>query len=81
MTIKAINKKYQSPVNKAYTALRKYYALVDISDNLDLYSKEMKSVEAKQEKAYNNYLDILDNLPAREKAYLSKQHFALHGYT
>jgi hypothetical protein len=81
MTIQAINKKYNAKVNKAYKALRKYYALVDLEDTLEIYSKAMSRLESKREKAYCIYIDTLEEMPAREQISLSKQHFALHGYT
>jgi hypothetical protein len=84
MTIQAINKKYNAKVNKAYKALRKYYALVDLEDTLELYSDAlglMGRLELKQERAHDKYLDILEELPSREQISLAKHHFALHGYT
>tara|TARA_R110002124_G_scaffold23673_2_gene87488 strand:- start:378 stop:623 length:246 start_codon:yes stop_codon:yes gene_type:complete len=81
MTIQAINKKYNAKVNKAYKALRKYYALVDLEDTLELYSTAMSRLESKQERAHNIYIDTLEEMPAREQINLSKQHVALHGYT
>jgi len=81
MTIQAINKKHQTAINRAYKALRQYYALVDLDDTVELYSKAADRLLAKQEKAHEKYLNMLDNLPVREKNALSKQHYLIHGYT
>jgi len=81
MTIQAINKKYNAKVNKAYKALRKYYALVDLEDTLEMYTSAKYRLESKQIKAHNIYIDTLEEMPAREQINLSKQHLALHGYT
>ena len=81
MTINAINPKYQTTVNKAYKALRKYYLLVDLDDTIEPCSKAEERLLLKQEKAHDQYLDILDNLPAREKISLAKQHTVIHGYS
>lgn len=79
--IKAINKAHQSTVNKAYKALRKYYALCDHGDTLELYSKALQRVEAKQAAAFDVHECALNDIPAREEVNFHKQHKAIHGYT
>jgi hypothetical protein len=81
MTITAINKKYQSALNKAYKAYRKYYALVDLENDVEPCSRAMDSLMLKQERAFDQYLEIFDNLPARERVSFAKQHLINHGYT
>jgi len=80
MTIQAINKKYNAKVNKAYKALRKYYALVDLEDTLEPYSTAMSRLESKQERAHNIYEDAMEEIPVREQANFLNCHIVLHGY-
>lgn len=66
----AINKKYQSLINKCYRNYRKYHELVN-----------NESSEQKQADKFDIYLECLDELPKREQVNFNKQHFNIHGYT
>ena len=75
LIIRSCHPKYASKVNRAYTWLRKYYALVDIEDE-----NRTAAIERKQENAYDKYECIMDELPKREQNAVKSQHKAFHGY-
>lgn len=79
MTISAINAKYKSKVNKAYKAIRNYQEIVNLQGNCDNEKEELK-LATKEEKAFNKYSELLEELPKREIDNLQKQHKNLHGY-
>jgi hypothetical protein len=81
MSIKAINKKYQSAINKAYKAYREYYRLVDLDDSFELYSKELRKNELKQELVFDKHLEYLAEMPQREQINFVKMHTKIHGYS
>ena len=81
MTIKAINKKHQRAVTKAYSLYRKYHELVNLEDTVEPYTGAADRLANKQEKAYDKYLDVFEELPQREQASFVKQHTTLHGYS
>ena len=63
MQVTAINKKYQSLVNRFIKADAKYNEIVDATDD---------NGGLKQERAYEKANDLLDELPKRERANISK---------
>lgn len=69
--IRAINKKYQSTVNKAYRDYRIYHEEVN--------SESPRLI--KQQMAFERYEEALSLLPAREVTNFNKVHKSLHGYT
>lgn len=77
--IKAINPKHQKAVTKAYNKAREYHELVN-RDRDALSARTLVAVEARQERAYDALLDLLEELPARERSNLNKQHKEAHGY-
>lgn len=81
MTIIAINKTHQTALNRAYRAYRKYHLLVNQEDSFDPCSKDMDRLTAKQEKAFDAYIEIYEELPKREQMTFNQQHKNLHGYT
>lgn len=71
---KAINPKHQSKVNKAVKALLKYNELNDLRDkasDLD-QEKEFKKLDNLCAKYFDKYLEIIDELPARERNNIEK---------
>lgn len=70
VSITAINKKYQTAVNKAYKLYRDYHDLVNSEES-----------ETKQAKKFENYLNIFEELPVREQKNFEKQHTKIHGYS
>ena len=76
MTITAVNEKHQSNVNKCYKHYRKYHELVNFNDD-----QGTKANMAKQEKQFEGYATLYDELPKREQVNFDKQHYSLHGYT
>ena len=77
--ITAINTKYQTTINRAYKALRAYYALCDLDGTFNTETAHNRNERA-AEKKHNAFLDLFDQLTLREKTSFHKQHFALHGY-
>tara|TARA_R100000951_G_C2599535_1_gene167745 strand:+ start:377 stop:694 length:318 start_codon:yes stop_codon:yes gene_type:complete len=68
IAVTAINKKYQSLVNRAVKHHIKYDYFNDSRDWCDAYdnSKMYDRYDYKCEIAYNKYLELLDELPSRE---------------
>lgn len=81
MTINAINKKHQRAVTKAYSLYRKYHELVNLEDTTEPHTGAADRLANKQQKVYDQYLDIFEELPQREQASFVKQHTTLHGYS
>jgi len=74
-TIKALNPKNQSKVNKAVNALLRYYELNNLRDNADGEGNERayKKYNRMCEQAFDKYLNYLTDLPKREQANIEKQ--------
>ena len=68
ISVTAINKKYQSIVNRAVKHHIKYDHFNDCRDVCDGYEDEKmyNKYDRKCEIAYNKYLELLDELPSRE---------------
>ena len=77
--MQAINKKYQHVINKAYKNLRAYHEFINLDGTFET-EKENDKNERKAEQFYNNYLDIICELPKREQTNFNKQHKNIHGY-
>ena len=75
----AINKKYASLVNRVYINVRKYQELVNLEDTCETEKERNKNI-TKQDKAFNKYSELLEDLPKREIDNLQKQHKNIHGY-
>jgi hypothetical protein len=74
MQIIAINKKHQSKVNKASKWILKYNALNDLRDKADNNGEilEVRRLSRKCAGAFDSYLEIVNELPLREKAQIDK---------
>jgi hypothetical protein len=74
MQIIAINKKHQSKVNKASKWILKYNALNDLRDKADNNGDilQVRRLNRKCAGAFDSYLDIVNELPLREKAQIDK---------
>ena len=74
MQIIAINKKHQSKVNKAGKWILKYNALNDLRDKADNNGEilEVRRLNRKCADAFDSYLEIVNELPLREKAQIDK---------
>lgn len=68
IAITPLNAKYKSKVNKALKAIRAYHALDD------------NSTENQEEKLFNKYMELLEDLPKREVNHLQKEHKKEYGY-
>jgi hypothetical protein len=79
MIILAINTKYKSKINKAYKAIRNYQEIVNLQGTCTTEKEELK-LATKEEKAFNKYMELLEELPQREINNMQKQHKNLHGY-
>ena len=77
--IKAINKKYQRAINKAYKNSRLYHKHVNLDGTFNT-EKEQRASERKVEKFYDVYFDVFYSLPQREQLNFNKAYKALHGY-
>lgn len=77
--ITAINKKYQTTVNRAYKALRAYHDLVNLDGTFNTEAAQNKNERAAENK-HNSFLELFDQLTLREKKSFHNQHHALHGY-
>lgn len=75
MTILAINKIHQSKVNRAVKTLLKYNALNDLRNIADDNGEEKlyKKLDKNCLNTFDKYLDIVSELPKREKALIEKQ--------
>ena len=75
MKIIAINKKHQSNVNRAVKNLIKYNALNDLRNIADDNGEEKlyKKLDRQCLNTFDKYLDIVSELPAREKIKIEKQ--------
>jgi hypothetical protein len=75
MTILAINKIHQSKVNRAVKTLLKYNALNDLRNIADDNGEEKlyKKLDKNCLNTFDKYLDIVSELPKREKARIEKQ--------
>jgi len=71
---KAINQKHQSKVNRAIKALVKYNELNDLRDKASDMGedREFKKLDNLCGKYFDKYLDIVDELPARERNNIEK---------
>ena len=76
MKLTAINKKYNSKINRMYSHYRTYHELINL---IDTYYNTNK-LERRIEKAFEKFETIKSELPAREVAHFETQHFKLHGY-
>jgi hypothetical protein len=65
-----VNAKYKAKIKRAYKHYRDYHQLVNDDAS-----------EAKQERKFNLFIDILDDLPKREELNFYKQHKLIHGYS
>lgn len=72
--VTAINKAHQSKVNRACAWLSKYNSLNDLRDIADGEGneKEYRKLDRQCANAFDKYLDILDELPSREKNNIEK---------
>jgi hypothetical protein len=75
MTIIAINKKHQSKVNRAIKTLVRYNALNDLRNIADDNGEEKlyKKLDRQCLNTFDKYLDIVNELPAREKIQIEKE--------
>ena len=75
MTITAINKVHQSRINKAVKTLIKYNELNDLRNIADDNGEEKiyKKLDRQCLNTFDKYLDIVSELPKREKARIEKQ--------
>ena len=87
--IEAINKTYQSTVNRMYIAERKYNDLVDATSRLEDVSKHInldddkawsKSMR-KQEDMWCLFMNYFNDLPKREQQNAERKYKAIHGYS
>ena len=74
MKLIAINKKYQEKVNRALYWLQQYDVLNDIRNYAEDNDQgfKIKQYNKKCENAFNKYLEIVDELPNREKQQIEK---------
>lgn len=74
LSVNAINKKYQSIVNRAVKAHIKYDYLNDCRSIYDDYDEEKlyNQFDRKCEKAYDKYCELLEELPSREVKNIEK---------
>ncbi len=74
ISVNAINKKYQSIVNRAVKHHIKYDHFNDCRDVCDGYDEEKmyNKYDYKCESTYNKYLELLDELPSREVKNIKK---------
>lgn len=74
MKILAVNKKYQAKVNRATKWVIKYNHLTNLrhiaDGNGDIL--ELRHLERKCAGAFDSYLEIVNELPLREKAQIEK---------
>ena len=75
MTIISINKKHQSKVNRAVKNLLRYNALNDLRNIADDNGEEKlyKKLDRQCLNIFDKYLDIVSELPKREKIQIEKQ--------
>ena len=75
MTIIAINKKHQSKVNRAVKTLVRYNALNDLRNIADDNGEEKlyKKLDRQCLNSFDKYLDIVSELPARERVKIEKE--------
>jgi uncharacterized protein YbaA (DUF1428 family) len=81
----AINPTYQKALNRLYKADREFCSLADLEEALDgindgQYDKQLRQIEAKQEKAFEVTVNEWAELPAREQRSANSQYKAVHGY-
>jgi len=77
MNLAAINKTHQSKVNKAIKYLVKYNTLNnlrDIADN-DGEEKTYRKLDRQCADVFDKYLDVIDELPKREKINIETSKF------
>ena len=79
MAITAINKTYQSAINKAYKHYRAYHALTNLDGTFDT-DKEQNANDKKQATQDEKFSNIYGELPKREQDNFDRQHKAIHGY-
>ena len=87
--IEAINKTYQSTVNRMYIAERKYNDLVDATSRLEDVStfpdldddKAWTKSMRKQEDMWCLFMNYFNDLPKREQANAERKYKAIHGYS
>ncbi len=79
MSIQAINKEYQTEVNRAYSHYRNYHELVNAGSDSS-GKDELKDNNQKQLKAFDKYYDLYCSLPQPEQVNFDLQHIQLHGY-
>ena len=79
MKLTAINKKYDSKINRMYSHYRKYHELTNLID-IAMTQKSVNELERRIEKAFEKFETIKAELPAREFTHFESQHFKLHGY-
>lgn len=72
--VTAINKTHQAKVNRACAWLSKYNALNDLRDiaDNDGDDKAYRKLDRQCANAFDRYLDIVDELPSREKDNIEK---------
>lgn len=75
MTILAINKKHQVKVNRAVKTLLKYNTLNDLRNIADDNGEEKlyKKLDKNCLNTFDKYLDIVYELPKRERTRIEKQ--------
>lgn len=75
MKIIAINKKHQSKVNRAVKNLIRYNALNDLRNIADDNGEEKlyKKLDRQCLNIFDKYLDIVSELPSREKIKIEKE--------
>ncbi len=73
--INAINKRHQSRVNRAVKTLIKYNALNDLRNIADSNGEEKiyKKLDRQCLNSFDKYLDIVSELPARERVKIEKE--------
>ena len=74
MKLTAINPKYQRDVERAYAAIRKYHEIVNAN------AEKGRDSSPAQERAYDKWLEIIGEIPAREAQQVRRYHLAMHGY-
>jgi hypothetical protein len=79
MIIQAINKKYQSAINKAYQHYRTYHEYVNLDGTFET-DKEQNANDRKQATQFDKYYNIYEELPKREQHNFDRQHKNIHGY-
>lgn len=67
----AINRKYQKAVLKAYKLIRAYHDAVNAVGG---------TISTQEERRYDRFREVYDELPKREQAVLQRFHKAVHGY-